>query len=573
MDELNPVLEDALTQIAELQKTKNYPEISRVATFFLDAFHHRLAESGEEDAFSPRGVVLRQLCEIHYHRGVAHAEGLKYEEALADITKSLELGAARCLPPIEYTRRVMVRGNVNFKMGKYLEAIRDFKAAYASCPEDVSVQSVCWYNMGTICRLLPHLEAAASWFAKGMGTKLEGGGMTMFQDNFVLCAFLLRIKSVKELTDTLASIPTSVDELYVSVTRSAVVDFILRSAAEEVFRMDGNGSFDNTRYTRGMERAIPLVCDEVLRGLTSGEVKTVDDFCGVPKGLGGMLKSAVTVCVDFAMSYGATEVYQYHLSEAGEHPSTMQSTMSIRRQSVLEKPVNHADATLWDIDCLHDVIGLVYSNDLLKLSGATTLGVVNAPRTPALPTPETPQFEVCASEEDTTKPTPLLNPREMAFLRQSLPMRYRDNVWKNIYSTRAHGTSYRTLLTKCTNQQPTLFVLQDAKNRKFGAFLNTPIEMTKTYSGSGETFVWTTCEEAMTPGTHTLEVFRWSRRNKFFVHFTEEYFMVGGGGHCALRVEESLLRAETYACTTFDSPPLLDAETVEVLNVEVWNLS
>jgi len=228
---------------------------------------------------------------------------------------------------------------------------------------------------------------------------------------------------------------------------------------------------------------------------------------------------------------------------------------------------------------LPDLIALAHSNDLMRVQGnvAPTQSdpIMEIPTLSIIHTasPESPSARSGGENKEDDSYKPLLSLQQMDILSKHLPPRFQNLPWKCLYSTRLHGTSYRTLMQKCSTYKPVLFVIQDVKDQKIGAFMNVTVELMKegSYGGNGETFVFTTCKSSMTEGCHTLQVFRWSRRNKFFLHFAPDYFVFGGGGHPSIRVEESLLTAATYPCTTFESPALLDADNVELLHMEAWS--
>eukprot|EP00760_Papus_ankaliazontas_P005633 PhM_4_TR12685/c0_g1_i1/m.17170 len=583
------LLEEGLKQIVALQLTAEHSEVVRLSNFYLDAFSN--SAHGPD---SPKGVVLRQLCDVHYYRGLAYFHLVQYEHALEDITTSLELGSSRVLPRTEYIRRVMLRGEVNTLVGRTVTAIRDFKAALATCKDDEEdIMKMCWYNLGVVCRTLPHLAAAVRWFSKAADTEVN------FQDNFVLSCLLLNIKTHEELKAVVECIPEGSDEVVVSVVRSAVIDYVMRTSMiwiEENKRpvhSHDNPEEAQSHYTtrepgETLPDTIPVICNEVLCVFTNGKMRCMDDLCGIPSDVKGMMRTALMVLLDFSMSFCVSEVLKVQESEEVARLSGCEAVDIVPSLATGN----------WDLANIPDMIALVHSNALLRMpaEGARNASFFRSRNRSFIMTPksdndalepglEQPRpaglgldVEFAQSYDapielpsiEAGSPSMLLEPVELSILHNELPFRYRDMSWSCVYSTRLHGTSYRTLVQRCKGVRPTLFLIQDSHNRKIGAFLNVDVELMLTYGGNGETFVFTTCPSAVPAGSAHLHAYRWSRRNKHFVHFTSDYFMFGGGGHCAVRVEEDLLKGQTYECSTFDSPPLLDSEQIEILSVEVW---
>ena len=71
-----------------------------------------------------------------------------------------------------------------------------------------------------------------------------------------------------------------------------------------------------------------------------------------------------------------------------------------------------------------------------------------------------------------------------------------------------------------------------------------------------------------------IRAYRWSQRNDYFQFGRADGLACGGGGGFALWLDEELLRGNSGACETFDSPCLSGEETeFEVAYVELWTFA
>ena len=157
-----------------------------------------------------------------------------------------------------------------------------------------------------------------------------------------------------------------------------------------------------------------------------------------------------------------------------------------------------------------------------------------------------------------------------------VPARFQESALKLLYSTELHGISLHTLYHKGAKTSPTLVVIRDTRNRIFGCYATQAWKSSATrYYGSGESFVFGSRASSTMP-----IVYKWSRLNSFF-QFTSSTFLAMGGGagsHFALWIDEDLLMGTTSACSTFESPPLIDIEAeskaatreFKILSMELW---
>lgn len=140
-----------------------------------------------------------------------------------------------------------------------------------------------------------------------------------------------------------------------------------------------------------------------------------------------------------------------------------------------------------------------------------------------------------------------------------------------LYSTRMDGISLTSMYAKCKNRAPTLLAIRDSGGARFGCFVTAPWtrETKPTYYGSGESFCWK-AQDGGSDGGESVNVYTWSRRNKYFQCSTAGYVALGGGGHFALRLDDDLMRGSSGACETYGSPCLASGEEFECVVLELW---
>ena len=69
----------------------------------------------------------------------------------------------------------------------------------------------------------------------------------------------------------------------------------------------------------------------------------------------------------------------------------------------------------------------------------------------------------------------------------------------------------------------------------------------------------------------SLNVYRWTQTNEFFMFSSHERVGMGGGGEgFAFVLDADFYRGGSYRSETFGNPRLTNSETFRVRNVEVW---
>ncbi|NXG13165.1 TLDC2 protein, partial [Grallaria varia] len=155
-----------------------------------------------------------------------------------------------------------------------------------------------------------------------------------------------------------------------------------------------------------------------------------------------------------------------------------------------------------------------------------------------------------------------------------LPPRLTQQPWQLLYCTRRDGFSLRTLYRRGgQGGSPALLLIRDTEAQAFGAFSSCAICCSSSFSGTGETFLFSFSPE--------LKVFRWTGRNNFFVKGDVNLLMFGGGrcavGNCSGRfglwLDGDLHHGGSHPCDTFGNEPLSPREQFCVQDLELWGLA
>eukprot|EP00163_Fabomonas_tropica_P018767 TRINITY_DN33166_c0_g1_i1.p1 TRINITY_DN33166_c0_g1~~TRINITY_DN33166_c0_g1_i1.p1 ORF type:complete len:814 (-),score=124.71 TRINITY_DN33166_c0_g1_i1:292-2733(-) len=177
-------------------------------------------------------------------------------------------------------------------------------------------------------------------------------------------------------------------------------------------------------------------------------------------------------------------------------------------------------------------------------------------------------YELGAFEPKLDHESHFLTRADILQLHGELPRRCEQRDWELLYSTRKHGISLQTLYRLCPRRY-SLLCVRSTDGQVFGALASEAWRVHHTYFGSGETFVWRLREQGDN-AERKLEVFKWSRKNNYFMLGKEDSIAFGGGGHFALYIDADLASGSSGPCTTFDSEQLTTEQDFGVLDVEVW---
>jgi hypothetical protein len=150
-------------------------------------------------------------------------------------------------------------------------------------------------------------------------------------------------------------------------------------------------------------------------------------------------------------------------------------------------------------------------------------------------------------------------------LRKALPYQFRAHAWKLAFSLVEDGTSYETLYSANGVGSPCVLLIRTSDGERFGAFVPTGLKRSARFYGTGEAFVFSFDD--------ALVIYRWSRKNDWFVSSTNSEIVIGGGKGAALWIDDRMLNGRSEVCETFDSLPLAKKQTFQVQDLEVWSLS
>lgn len=156
-----------------------------------------------------------------------------------------------------------------------------------------------------------------------------------------------------------------------------------------------------------------------------------------------------------------------------------------------------------------------------------------------------------------------LTERHVQFLWKHLPNYLTCNQMELIFTTRVHGWNLLSFFSRLEDKGPTILVVQDEHDSIFGAFCPASWKRSRTVFGNGRTFVF-----SLSP---RMDAYMWSGIDSSFMYTRRDAIFVGGGNKgIALCLQLDDRRGFSHACTTFDSPPLVDYDGFRCETIEVW---
>eukprot|EP00026_Physarum_polycephalum_P001935 Phypoly_transcript_01938.p1 GENE.Phypoly_transcript_01938~~Phypoly_transcript_01938.p1 ORF type:complete len:827 (+),score=146.83 Phypoly_transcript_01938:38-2518(+) len=163
-------------------------------------------------------------------------------------------------------------------------------------------------------------------------------------------------------------------------------------------------------------------------------------------------------------------------------------------------------------------------------------------------------------------PSSLITQERAKFLRRYLNSSLAFHDWTLLYSTNVHGISLNTMYSRVRDKGGVFIIIQDTKRNVFGGFASESLHVSRTYYGTGESFLF-----KLAPA---LSVYPWPNSNSFFIYTTEDFISMGGGeqGQYGFWLDSDFNKGTTGYCSTFHNPPLTD-EQFECLALEVWGVS
>eukprot|EP01137_Pigoraptor_chileana_P034969 Opistho-2@28293 len=183
----------------------------------------------------------------------------------------------------------------------------------------------------------------------------------------------------------------------------------------------------------------------------------------------------------------------------------------------------------------------------------------------------------------------LLNDAQLEQLWSWVPVRYRGGAMQLLYSMAGHGSSVRTLFSRCGANEPLIIIVRSLEGKILGAYLPKSFEQRATdggrtaegrrtdgYFGTGETFVfsfsgdrgerfeWVGASVSLSASGESAQL----DPPDFFAHASDHY--IGIGGQKGLSVNErkkhalwldvGLGKAASHRCDTFSNEPLHGVE-------------
>lgn len=162
---------------------------------------------------------------------------------------------------------------------------------------------------------------------------------------------------------------------------------------------------------------------------------------------------------------------------------------------------------------------------------------------------------------------------QMQILQSWLPIGDSTKNWICRYSLRRDGASLESVMNLCCPRRENgvskyssfIVIVEDSWGYVFGGYGGHCMELTSTYYGNGEDFVFSLLPRPM--------AYKWTGQNDFFVISSHEQLAMGGGGNgFAFQLDDELNTGVSNASATFDNPPLSSNEYFKCLNLEVWTL-
>lgn len=198
----------------------------------------------------------------------------------------------------------------------------------------------------------------------------------------------------------------------------------------------------------------------------------------------------------------------------------------------------------------------------------------------------------------------ILSEDEIEALCRHLPPRLSGASWILRFSTEKDGFSLNSIYRKLEDfRSPTLLVIHDTRNFRFGALVSDSFRITESFYGTGESFLFRlpmdhvdSDAEDLSPTSEVpkpndkedeeegedledsesklpkIQVWPWSTKNEFFITCGPQSLSIGAGdGQFGLTIDSDLHHGRTDHCATYDNEPLDPKKDFMVKSVEVWN--
>ena len=174
----------------------------------------------------------------------------------------------------------------------------------------------------------------------------------------------------------------------------------------------------------------------------------------------------------------------------------------------------------------------------------------------------------------------------ITMIRKNISSKYRMNNWKKVYSISTNGSSYFTLYNSIKVERPCIFAILTSNNDIIGAYLANGIhsyshDLKSNYFDSF-VFSFSINKTKGTPRWKTnkkASIYRWSSKNNHLFYGTNNFMMIGCSDFTsnfdkgsALWIDDRMEKGYTQHCSSFDSPPLVESGTFEIMDIEIWEI-
>jgi len=162
-------------------------------------------------------------------------------------------------------------------------------------------------------------------------------------------------------------------------------------------------------------------------------------------------------------------------------------------------------------------------------------------------------------------PSNILEEDDLLALRERLPTRLENHPWSLVFSTTRDGFSLSQLYRKLHEvDSVVLLVIQDVDQVIFGGLLSEPPQVTDSFTGNGECWLFSF-------QSGDLEVYTWTTANQLFIKGCATSLVIGAStGKFGLWFDEDLNKGRSQECATFGNPSLTPSSDFSVNCIEVW---
>jgi len=159
----------------------------------------------------------------------------------------------------------------------------------------------------------------------------------------------------------------------------------------------------------------------------------------------------------------------------------------------------------------------------------------------------------------------ILEEDDLLALRDRLPTRLENHPWTLAFSTTRDGFSLSQLYRKLHEvDSVVLLVIQDVDQVIFGGLLSEPPQVTDSFTGNGECWLFSF-------QSGDLEVYTWTTANQLFIKGCATSLVIGAStGKFGLWFDEDLNKGRSQECATFGNPSLTPSSDFSVNCIEVW---